>query len=71
MGFDIRLPLGLLFCLNGTILALHGMLAGASTAPGSRGLYINLWWGLFMLCFGLLTLVRWRRKAGNSNAHAG
>jgi hypothetical protein len=62
MGFDIRFPIGLLFSITGLLLVVHGVLTGNSTAAGSRGLQVNLWWGLVMLLFGIGTLLLARRR---------
>jgi hypothetical protein len=62
MGFDIRYPIGLLFSITGALLAIHGVFSGVSTAPGSRGLQVNLWWGLLMLLFGIGALWLARRR---------
>jgi hypothetical protein len=65
MGFDIRLPIGLLFTLVGLLLASFGLYAGSSLAAGSLGLNVNLWWGIAMLAFGLIMLALARRHAHN------
>ena len=62
MGFDIRLPLGILFSLVGALLVLQGLVAGPSTAPGSTGEPVNLVWGTVVLAFGLVCLRLARRK---------
>jgi hypothetical protein len=66
MRFDIRLPIGLLFSLIGLLLAGFGAYVGESSAAGSRGLNVNLWWGLAMLAFGLVMLALARRLAHRS-----
>jgi hypothetical protein len=66
MRFDIRLPIGLLFSLIGLLLAGFGAYDGDSSAAGSRGLNVNLWWGLAMLAFGLVMLALARRLARRS-----
>jgi hypothetical protein len=56
MRLDIRWPIGLMFSVLGTLLAVYG---GATIhRPGavSGGIPINLSWGLVMLAFGLLML---------------
>jgi hypothetical protein len=63
MRFDIRLPIGLLFTLVGLLLSGFGAYSGGSGAAGSRGLNVNLWWGLAMLVFGLIMLALARRLA--------
>ncbi len=69
-GFDIRYPIGMLFSLIGVLLLIEGALEGASTAPGSRGLAVNLWWGTAMLAFGLVALAL-ARRAHRRHAGAG
>ena len=63
MGFDIRLPIGFMLALIGALLTAYGLANGASTASGSRGVPINLWWGMVMLVFGLalIALARLRK----------
>ena len=57
MRLDIRWPIGLMFSVLGSILALYGgfTLGKPGTAPS--GIPVNLYWGLVMLAFGLLMLV--------------
>lgn len=62
MGFDIRLPIGFMFALFGALLAVFGAITGGSTAAGSRGLAVNVWWGVVMLVFGLALLYLARRR---------
>jgi len=55
MGFDIRLPIGLLFMTLGVLLSLFGLLTLESPIyERSLGLNINLGWGIVMLLFGLI-----------------
>lgn len=42
--------------LFGTILVLYGILGPAAQTQKSLGININLWWGLFMVAFGCVTL---------------
>ena len=42
--------------LFGTILVLYGILGPAEQTQKSLGININLWWGLFMVAFGCVTL---------------
>jgi hypothetical protein len=66
MGFDIRMPIGLLFTLFGILLIGYGAATRESVmyADHSLGLNMNLWWGGALLVFGLamLALTRLRRK---------
>jgi hypothetical protein len=56
MNFDLRLPVGLMFSTFGLILAGTGFFGGPELAAKSLGINMNLWWGLFMLLFGLVML---------------
>jgi len=66
MGFDIRMPIGMLFSLFGFLLIGYGAgtRGNAMYAEHSLGLNMNLWWGGALLAFGLvmLALTRLRRK---------
>ena len=66
---DLRYPMGMMFALVGTLLAAYGVATNSSgMEPASDahpagiylahslGLNVNLWWGLVLLCFGLLML---------------
>ena len=59
MQLDIRLPIGLMFSLLGAILAIFGFLhaSDAKVLEPALGININLWWGLFILAFGLVMLL--------------
>jgi len=56
MNFDLRIPIGLMFTLFGTILAGVGLFGGAELVQQSLGINMNLWWGLVLLVFGGLML---------------
>ena len=66
MGFDIRMPIGMLFTLFGILLIGYGAATRGSAmyAEHSLGLNMNLRWGIVLLAFGLvmLALTRLRRK---------
>jgi len=66
MGFDIRMPIGLLFTLFGILLIGYGAATRENVmyTDHSLGLNMNLWWGGALLVFGLamLALTRLRRK---------
>ena len=66
MGFDIRMPIGMLFTLFGILLIGYGVATNGSAmyAEHSLGVNMNLWWGVALLAFGLvmLALTRLRRK---------
>jgi hypothetical protein len=66
MGFDIRMPIGMLFTLFGILLIGYGAATQGSAiyAEHSLGVNINVWWGGVLLAFGLVMigLTRMRRK---------
>lgn len=62
MGYDLRWPIGAMFTLLGTLLALYGLVSDAEIYARSLGVNVNLWWGLFLLGFGLATLLIARRS---------
>jgi multisubunit Na+/H+ antiporter MnhG subunit len=63
MNFDLRLPIGLLFSIFGLILGAFGLVSNPEIYQRSLGINVNLWWGGFMLLFGVLMLIFWRRGA--------
>jgi hypothetical protein len=73
MKLDVRIPLGMLFTLMGTILAAYGMATrnNADFYAKSFDIDLNLWWGLVLLAFGITMLMLGRsgqmkmEKAGN------
>jgi hypothetical protein len=62
MHLDIRIPIGLLFCIIGLLLACFGALSEPSLYVRSLGININLWWGVALLVFGGLMLVLARKS---------
>ena len=66
MGFDIRMPIGMLFSLFGILLTGYGVATQGSAmyAEHSLGVNMNVWWGIVLLCFGvvMLALARLRGK---------
>ena len=66
MGFDIRMPIGLLFTLFGILLIGYGAATqgNAMYEEHSLGVNMNVWWGIALLCFGaaMLALTRLRAK---------
>jgi hypothetical protein len=52
MHLDVRYPIGLLLTLYGLILAIQGLMAGATVL----GLNVNLYWGAVMTVCGLTVL---------------
>ena len=57
MRLDIRLPIGLMFTLLGTLLAVFGLIGDKSVFQRSLGINVDLWWGLVMLVFGVVMFV--------------
>ena len=52
MNLDLRVPLGWLFVLLGSILAVQGMTVGTRVL----GFNVNLVWGAVMAAFGAIAL---------------
>ena len=46
MGFDIRVPLGVMFALIGALLAGYGVMSDPAMNQRSLGININPWWAL-------------------------
>ncbi len=63
MSLDVRIPIGFLFVVLGTLLAIYGASSDPSVYAVSLGINVNLWWGLVMLAFGLIMLALSRRGA--------
>jgi hypothetical protein len=63
MFYDPRILLGMLFTLIGTILTAFGLSTrtNADVYAKSLGIDANLWWGLMLLVFGIVTLTLGRR----------
>ena len=55
-GLDIRLPIGLMFAILGTLLAGFGLFSDKSIYERSLGLNINLIWGTVLIAFSLILL---------------
>jgi hypothetical protein len=64
MRLDLRIPMGLMFTLTGTILTAFGLATRQNTGlyAKSLGIDANLWWGLVLLVFGIVMLVLGRRS---------
>lgn len=64
MTLDLRIPMGLMFTLTGTILMAFGLATRENTAlyVKSLGINANLWWGLVLLVFGITMLTLGRRS---------
>ena len=63
MFYDPRVSIGMLFTLIGTILTAFGLSthSSADVYAKSMGIDANLWWGLALLVFGIVTLTLGRR----------
>jgi hypothetical protein len=63
MFYDLRITLGMLFTLIGTVLTAFGLAtrSNADMYVKSLGIDANLWWGLVLLVFGIAALVLGRR----------
>ena len=72
MGFDIRMPIGLLFTLFGILLIGYGAATQGNVmyTEHSLGVNMNFWWGVALLCFGvaMLALTRLRGKKASAGA---
>jgi hypothetical protein len=62
MGLDIRLPIGSMFALVGTMLIAFGLFGPRDIYARSLGINVNLWWGLVLFIFGLLMLLSTRHR---------
>lgn len=67
MSLDIRIPIGLLFIVVGSLLAALGGLGDKTIYARSLGLNVNLWWGFVMLFVGALFLRFARRGVAPSD----
>jgi hypothetical protein len=63
MKLELRIPLGMLFTLVGTILAAFGLSTrdNPDVYAKSLGIDVNLWWGFTLLAFGIVMLLLGRR----------
>lgn len=68
MGLDIRIPIGLMFLILGTLLVLYGLFTNGDAVlyVRSLGTNINLWWGLCLLIFGALMFVFGRQASAKN-----
>jgi hypothetical protein len=70
MGFDIRLPIGMMFSVFGLLVGGYGAATSGSEMyiRHSLGINVNFWWGIAMLIFGaaMLLLARRGRLAARS-----
>ena len=70
MQFQLRIPLGILFALYGAMLLLYGFFSDPAIYARSLGLNVNLGWGLVLLVFGLVLLLRRNARASASDESA-
>jgi hypothetical protein len=72
MGFDIRLPIGMMFSVFGVLVAGYGAATRGSEmyTRHSLGINVNLWWGIVMLMFGAGMLLLARRGSSSVRAAA-
>ena len=63
MFYDLRISMGMLFTLIGTVLTAFGLgtRSNADVYAKSLGIDANLWWGLVLLVFGIAALILGRR----------
>ena len=63
MFYDLRISMGMLFTLIGTVLTAFGLgtRSNADMYAKSLGIDANLWWGLVLLVFGIAALILGRR----------
>jgi len=57
MNLDLRLPIGLMFTIDGLLLIGFGLVSDPAIYARSLGANVNLWWGLVLLAFGVGMLV--------------
>jgi ABC-type Fe3+-siderophore transport system permease subunit len=65
MGMDIRLPIGLMFCIIGAMIAGYGVMTQGDPmyADHSLGINVNICWGSALVLFGLVMFALvWRAK---------
>jgi hypothetical protein len=63
MRLDVRIPIGGMFTLIGTIITIYGLVSDKELYERSLGININLWWGLVMFAFGAFMLIMARRSS--------
>jgi hypothetical protein len=57
MNLDLRLPIGLMFSIDGLLLIGYGLVSDPAIYARSLGANVNLWWGMVLLAFGIGMLV--------------
>ena len=71
MRLDIRIPVGLLFVVVGTLLTAFGATSSQAIYDRSLNINVNLWWGAVLLLFGVFMFAlgrRSHRRAANAAA---
>ncbi len=65
MGFDIRLPIGMMFTVFGLLVTGYGAATRGDEMyeVHSLGININIYWGVIMIAFGAVMLLLARRGA--------
>ena len=58
---DLRIPSGIFFALLGIILGIYSVISPDRRAPLTEG-NVNLYCGLFMICFGAMLWLLARRR---------
>jgi hypothetical protein len=71
MSLDLRLPIGLMFTIIGTLLTGFGLISGDAIYARSLGINVNLWWGLVLLGFGVVMLGVAMRATGKRPGRVG
>ena len=67
MQLDIRLPIGLLFVVVGTLLAGYGLFTPGSRSGTGVGLNLDAGWGGVLLLFGVtMLLLSFRARSGRN-----
>ena len=57
MNLDLRLPIGLMFTIDGVLLIGYGLISDPAIYARSLGTNVNLAWGVVLLAFGIGMLV--------------
>jgi hypothetical protein len=55
--FDLRMIIGVLFCVYGVILTITGALDSSAEIARAVGVRINLWTGIAMLVIGVFFVI--------------
>jgi hypothetical protein len=53
MNLDLRLPIGLMFTIDGVLLVVYGLVSDPAIYARSLGTNVNLWWGVVLVAFGI------------------